>query len=65
MNFYLLLKILAKTEVVSIVKNLLTVLKKSAADEIKTASKRAIEKTAKATGDLIGNKMADKITSTS
>ena len=39
--------------------------KKSAADEIKTASKRAIEKTAKATGDLIGNKMADKITSTS
>ena len=65
MNFYLLLKILAKTEVVSIVKNLLTVLKKSAADEIKTASKRAIEKTAKATGDLIGNKMADNITSTS
>ena len=28
----------------------------------KTASKRAIKKTAEATGDLIGNKIADKIT---
>ena len=35
--------------------------KKSATDAIKTASKRAIQKTAKAT-DLIGNKIADKIT---
>ena len=35
--------------------------KKSAADAIKTASKRAIQKT-EATGDLIGNKIADKIT---
>ena len=39
--------------------------KKSAADVIKTASKRAIQKTAEATGDLIGNKIADKITSVS
>ena len=39
--------------------------KKSATDEIKTASKRAIEKTAEATGDLIGNKICDKITSIS
>ena len=39
--------------------------KKSANDAIKTASKRVIQKTAKATGDLIGNKTADKITSTS
>ena len=31
----------------------------------KTASKRAIQKTAEATGDLIGNKIADKITSVS
>ena len=31
----------------------------------KTASKRAIQKTAKATGDLVGNKIADKITSVS
>ena len=36
--------------------------KKSTADAIKTASKRAIQKTAKATGDLIGNKIVDKIT---
>ena len=39
--------------------------KKSTIDVIKTASKRAIQKTAKATGDLIGNKIADKITSVS
>ena len=32
---------------------------------IKTASKRAIQKTAEATGDLVGNKIADKITSAS
>ena len=30
---------------------------------IKTASKSAIQKTAEATGDLVGNKIADKITS--
>ena len=30
---------------------------------IKTASKREIQKTAEATGDLIGNKIADKIIS--
>ena len=39
--------------------------KKSTTDAIKTASKRAIQKTAEATGDLIGNKYADKITSVS
>ena len=38
--------------------------KKSATDVLKTASKRAIQKTAEATGDLTGNNMADKITST-
>ena len=37
--------------------------KKSATDAIKTASKRAIQKTAEATGDLIDNNIADKITS--
>ena len=36
--------------------------KKSTMDAIKTASKRAIQKTAEATGDLIRNKIADKIT---
>ena len=39
--------------------------KKSATEDIKTASKRAIQKTAEATGDLIGNKIADKTTSAS
>ena len=39
--------------------------KKSTTDAIKTASKRAIQKTAEATGDLIGNKIADEITSIS
>ena len=39
--------------------------KKSATDAIKTASKRAIQITAEATGDLIGNKIADNITSAS
>ena len=39
--------------------------KKSAADAIKTASKRAIQKTAEVAGDLVGNKLADKITSVS
>ena len=39
--------------------------KKSTTDAIKTASKRAVQKTAVATGDLIGNKIADKITSVS
>ena len=29
----------------------------------KTASKRVVQKTAEATGDLTGNKIADKITS--
>ena len=44
---------------------LLDIAKKSTTDGIKTASKRAIQKTAEATGDLIGNKIADKITSIS
>ena len=37
--------------------------KKSATDAFNIASKRAIQKAAKATGDLIGNKIADKTTS--
>ena len=39
--------------------------KKSTADVIKTVSKRAIQKTAEATGDLICNKIADQTTSVS
>ena len=42
------------------VKNFLIALKKSASDATKTASKRAIKKTAEVTGDLI-----DKMTSVS
>ena len=34
-------------------------------DAIKTASKRAIQKTAEAASDLIGNKISDKITNAS
>ena len=39
--------------------------KRSATDAIKTTSKRVIQKTVEATGDLTGNKTADKITSIS
>ena len=39
--------------------------KQSATDAFKTVSKRAIQKTAVAIGDLIGNKNADKITKVS
>ena len=46
-------------------KKILDSSKKSKTDAIKTASKRTIQKTAEATGDLIGNKSADKITSNS
>ena len=46
-------------------KKVLIALEKATMDAIKTASKRAIPKTAEATGDLIGNKIADKITSLS
>ena len=43
-------------------KKLVDPAEKSAADAIKNASKRAIQKTAEATDDLVGNKIADKIT---
>ena len=36
---------------------------KTGTNAAKTASKRVVQKTAEATGDLIGNKMADQITS--
>ena len=36
---------------------------KTGIDAAKIASKRVIQKTAEAAGDLIGNKIADKITS--
>ena len=46
-------------------KKLLDSAKKSTIDAIKTTSKRAIQKTADATGGLIGNKIADKVKSVS
>ena len=36
---------------------------KTGMDAAKTTSKRVVQKSAKAIGDLIGNKVADKITS--
>ena len=36
---------------------------KTVIDSAKTAPKRVVQKTAECTGDLIGNKIADKITS--
>ena len=65
MDFYLLLKTLGKNFSNKYSHKLLDTAKKSRTDAIKTASKRAIQKTAETTGDLIGNKFADKITSVS
>ena len=46
-------------------KKLVNTAKISATDAIKIASKIALQKPAEATGDLVGNKIADKITSVS
>ena len=46
-------------------KKLIDTAKKFATDAKKTASKRAIQKTAEATGDLVSNQIANKITSVS
>ena len=44
-------------------KNLMDTGKKQGTNFAKTAGKKIIQKTAEATGDLIGNKIADKINS--
>ena len=44
-------------------KKLIDTVTKTGIDAAKTASKRVVQKTEEATGDLIGNKIADKITS--
>ena len=44
-------------------KKLMDIVTKTGIDAAKTASKRVVQKAAEATGDLIGNKIADKITS--
>ena len=46
-------------------KKLVETAKKSATDAIKTTSKKAIQKTAETTGDLVVNKIADKIANAS
>ena len=43
---------------------LLDTKKRPAADALKTASKKAIQRTAETTGDLVGNKIAEKIMKT-
>ena len=44
-------------------KKLMNTAPKTGIDAVKTASKRVVQKTAEATGDLFRNKIADKITS--
>ena len=44
---------------------LVDIAKKSATDALKVAGKKVIQKTAEATGDLVGNTTANKITSIS
>ena len=44
-------------------KKLMDTATKTGLDVVKTASKRVVQKNAEAIGDLIGNKVADKITS--
>ena len=44
-------------------KKVMDVATKTGIDAAKTVSKRLVKKTAEATGDWIGNKIADKITS--
>ena len=44
-------------------KKLMDTATKTGIDSAKTASKGVVQKTAEATGDLIGNNIADKITS--
>ena len=46
-------------------KNLMDAANKTRIDAAKTSSKRVVQKTAETTGDLIGNKIADKVTSIS
>ena len=68
-DFYLLLKngesiakIINKNVSGKYSQKLLHLANKSTTDVPKTSSKRVIQKTAEATGDLIGNKIANKIT---
>ena len=44
-------------------KKIIDITKKQGSEFAKTAGKKIVQKSAEATGDLIGNKIADKITS--
>ena len=65
MDFCLLLKNMGKTLSNKYGQKLLDSAKKLKTDAIKATLKREIQKTAEATGDLICNKTADKMTSVS
>ena len=49
--------------IINLVKKSMDTATKTRIDAAKTAAKRLVQKTAEATGDLIGNKIADKNTS--
>ena len=65
MGFCLLQKNIGKNLSNKYGQKLLNSAKKSTTDAIKTVAKREIQETAEATGDMIGNKIAGKITSVS
>ena len=65
MDFCLLQKNIGKNLSNKYSQKIIDTAKKSATDAIKTASQRAIQKTAETTDGLVGNKTADKITSIS
>ena len=54
---------LLKNVVINMVKKLMDTATKTGMDAAKIGSKRVIQKTVETTGDLIGNKTANKITS--
>ena len=52
-----------ETFVINIIQKLMDIATKTGIDAAKTASKRVVQKTGQATGDLIENKVPEKITS--
>ena len=54
---------LSENLMINMVKKLIDTATKTGIDPANTVSKRVFQKAAEATGDLIGNKIADKITS--
>ena len=52
-----------ETFVINIIQKLMDIATKTGIDAAKTASKRVVQKTGQVTGDLIENKVAEKITS--